>query len=226
MTAALRLAEVCAGYGGSQVLSSVSLHVAPGEIVALVGRNGVGKSTAAATIAGTLPLSAGAVLLGATDVSSRRPSARYAAGLRVIRQDQPVLAGLTVAENLALVGCRDVGRAAHSFGFLTGRGGQLAGTLSGGEKKMLALARTALAPGSVWVVDEPTEGLQPGNVGKCAELLVQAAARGAAVLLVEQHLDMALAVSSRWYLMEKGRVVDEGTVSPDTRELIAGRLAV
>lgn len=223
---ALRLADVRAGYAGSAVLFGIDVTVAPGEVVALLGRNGVGKSTTVGVIAGTLRATAGSVSLNGRDVSRATPSARYAAGLRVVRQDQPTFGDLTVAENLRLVGCADPARAAEVFGALSGRERQLAGTLSGGEQKLLALARTAVAPGRCWILDEPTEGLQSANIDHCGELISDAAFRGVAVLLVEQHLDMALRVASRWYLLERGLVIDGGPVTADTHDAVSRRLSI
>jgi ABC-type branched-subunit amino acid transport system ATPase component len=222
----LSLSDVHAGYNGSEVLTGLSLTVAPGEVVALLGRNGMGKSTTVAAIAGLLRLSGGCVTIDGRDMSASAPSTRYDAGLRVVRQDHPVFSGLSVAENLSLVGCRDTAAAAEVFAFLSRRNRQTAGTLSGGEQKMLALARTVVEPGRLWVLDEPTEGLQPGNVDRCASLICEAAEGGVSVLLVEQHLDMAMSIASRYYLLEKGRAVDSGAVTAGSQAAISEHMIV
>ncbi|MGH8110446.1 MAG: ABC transporter ATP-binding protein [Rhodanobacteraceae bacterium] len=222
----LSLTNIRAGYEGSEVLTGLSIEVNPGEVVALLGRNGMGKSTTVSVIAGTLGRNSGDIRIAGQDVSSSRPSTRYAAGLRVVRQDQPVFGQLSVTENLGLVGCRGTARAAAIFPFLANRGRQAAGTLSGGEQKLLAIARTAVEPGRLWVLDEPTEGLQPANVDRCAGLISEAAQRGIAVLLVEQHLEMAMSISARWYLLEKGQVVDSGRTTPESEAAIARHMAI
>jgi len=224
-TNSIRVARLKAGYEGSEVLTGFDCQVGAGEVVALLGRNGMGKSTAVSAIAGTLRVTEGTVELGGRDVTEQSPSARYRTGLRVVRQTQPVFAGLSIAENLALVGS-NLDRASACFGFLAGRGRQVAGTLSGGEQKMLALARVASDPGTMWVLDEPTEGLQPANVDRCAELISDAARRGVAVLLVEQHLTMALAVASRWLVIERGRVIDQGDVTPGAELAVRQHLTI
>ncbi len=222
---ALRVEGLTAGYSGSVVVDGISLEVQPGEVVALLGRNGVGKSTAVAAIAGTIPAAAGSIRIGDNDASGRTPSRRFQLGLRTMRQDRPVIGALSVRENLALVGA-DVAYAVELFPFLSEKLPQLAGTLSGGEQKMLALARQAANPGDVWILDEPTEGLQPSNVDRCSEIIRIAARKGRAVLLVEQHLAMALGTADRWYLMEKGAVKQSGKVDDSTFDTVARELAI
>lgn len=222
---ALRVRGLRAGYSGSLVVNGIDLEVEPGEIVALLGRNGVGKSTVVSAISGTLPLTGGEIAFGDRDVTGLSSSARFRAGLRSMRQDKPVIGELSVRDNLALVGA-SVGEASRSFPFLAERARQKAGTLSGGEQKMLAMARQAANPGLLWILDEPTEGLQPANVERCSQLIAEAAASGCAVLLVEQHLAMALATAHRWYLVEKGLVKDAGQVIDSTHSTIARELAL
>lgn len=224
---ALELTGIRAGYGGAEVLHGVDFTVAAGEVVTLLGRNGTGKSTTVSTIMGSLRPSGGRIALWGRDMTASSAPSRFASGLRTVRQTQPVFGGMTVRENLALVGCKDVRRAADVFAFLAGRSRQAAGTLSGGEQKMLALARTAVEPGRLWVLDEPTEGLQPANVDRCADLITTVAReREVAVLLVEQHLDMALQASSRWYVLDRGVVVEQGKSAPDSRAVIERHLTV
>jgi branched-chain amino acid transport system ATP-binding protein len=168
---------------------------------------------------------AGSIAIGGTDVTKAAPSRRFQLGMRTVRQDQPILRDLTVAENLRLVGASKE-TAAEGFPFLAERSSQRAGTLSGGEQKMLAVARAAANPGLLWILDEPSEGLQPKNVDRCAQLIREAAARGVGVLLVEQHIGMALNVADRWLVMETGAVIDHGEVSATTHETVSRRLAV
>ena len=225
MSGALRIEGLRTGYAGSVVVDGLSLTIAPGEVVAMLGRNGVGKSTAASAISGTLDAIGGSVSIDGRDVTGSRPSHRYGLGLRVMRQDRPVIGDLSVADNLRPVGA-SVADAAALFPFLEGRGGQKAGTLSGGEQKMLAIARQALDPGRYWVLDEPTEGLQPKNVDRVRDIIRGAATEDVGVLLIEQHLTMALAVADRWCLVEKGQIVGFGAIDDETYETIASSLAI
>jgi branched-chain amino acid transport system ATP-binding protein len=221
----LEVRGLVAGYSGARIVTGMDLVIEPGEVVALLGRNGAGKSTAVSAITGTLPAMDGTVLVAGADVTKSQPSRRYQLGMRAVRQDQPILRDLTVAENLRMVGASKEA-AAECFPFLADRASQRAGTLSGGEQKMLAVARTAANPGTLWILDEPSEGLQPKNVDRCAQLIREAAARGVGVLLVEQHLGMALTVADRWLVMETGAVIDQGNVSAKTHETVSRRLAV
>lgn len=222
---ALEIRGLTAGYAGTTVVRGVDLSVAPGEVVALLGRNGVGKTTLVSAVSGTLGADAGVTLLAGRDVTAWPGSRRRRGGLRVVAQDRPVLGELTVAENVRLAGIRDLSEPAELFPFLRGRERQCAGTLSGGEQKMLAIARTVAAPGTVCIFDEPTEGLQPANVDRFAEAVRRIAAAGVGVLLAEQHLDMALGVADRWYLMEKGQIAEEGQAHEGIVEHVAGRMA-
>jgi branched-chain amino acid transport system ATP-binding protein len=222
---AIEIRGLAAGYSGTTVVRGVDLSVAPGEVVALLGRNGVGKTTLVSAVAGTLRGDSGAVILGGRDVTGWPGSRRRRHGLRSVAQDRPVLGDLTVAENLRLAGIRDLSGPAELFPFLRGRERQRAGTLSGGEQKKLAIARTVASPGTVCVLDEPTEGLQPANVSRFADAVRRIADAGVAVLLAEQHLDMALAVADRWYLMEKGQIAEEGRVSEATVAHVASRMS-
>ncbi|HWL60205.1 MAG TPA: ATP-binding cassette domain-containing protein [Microbacteriaceae bacterium] len=215
-----------AGYDGSEVLHGLDLTVAPGEIVAVLGRNGMGKSTLVNTLSGSIAPIAGSIHLDGVDVTTAAPSARFRRGLRTFRQERPVFPELTVAQNLSMVGVKSMAKPSSYFEFLAKRGGQAAGTLSGGEQKMLAMARMASGGGSMWILDEPTEGLQPSNVERSGAIVLEAAERGCGVLLVEQHLNIALKVASRWYLMENGLLVESGDVGPDTRRYIFGRISV
>ena len=221
----LRVTGIVAGYDGGRVVTGVDLTVAPGEVVALLGRNGAGKSTLVGAVSGTLAVLEGAVEVSGVDVTRSAGSVRYRHGLRTVRQDAAIIRELSVAENLRLVGAT-VAAAASVFPFLAERGSQRAGTLSGGEQKMLAMARQVVDPGAVWILDEPTEGLQPANVDRCAEIIRNARAAGTGVLLVEQHLTMALAVADRWVVVEKGEVVEAGKVDARAAHRVSRRLAL
>lgn len=221
----LTLEHLSTGYSGSKVLNEVNLQVHPGEVVALLGRNGMGKSTLARTVAGSHQIESGRILLMDQVANSLSPRKRFQLGLRTMRQERPVLDGLTVRENLKLAGTT-LDSASTIFSFLTERADQDAGTLSGGEQKMLALARIYGNPGKIWVLDEPTEGLQPSNVHLSGEIVKTAAQNGCGILLIEQHISLALSVAHRWLVLEKGVIVDHGTVDESSLLRITKRLAV
>jgi len=201
------------GYGTTPVLHDVSITVEAGEIVALVGRNGVGKTTLVKTLMGVLPASAGTVVLDGIDVTRRSPSHRVRLGLRATYQERAVFSEISVGDNLRLsrIPPHDRDRVLAAFPeVLVGRQAQVTGTLSGGEQKMLAAAITLFTEAPILLMDEPTEGLQPSNVDVLGSLLDQARDAGRGVLLVEQHLALATRLADRFVVMEKGQIVDEG----------------
>lgn len=211
----LQLHEVYAGYGASQVLRGLSLHVEPGEIVALVGRNGSGRSTTARAIMGQLPWRGqmqwqGRSLAGlAAHQIARR-------GLGYVPEERALFAALTVRENL-LLGQQGPGRrlaldAAYAlFPPLQARAQVAAGRLSGGEQQMLALARTLMGRPQCLIVDEPTEGLAPAVLAQVAACLQAQRAAGVALLLIEQKRSLAPQLASRVLLMGQGRIVFDGS---------------
>jgi urea transport system ATP-binding protein len=213
----LRMERVTAGYGGTVVLRDVSLHIGRGEIVALLGRNGVGKSTLLKTAMGYLrPRSGSVAFAGArTDGLPTHRLARR--GIAYVPQERALFADLSVAENLRLGLPRDrvfeerAAEVGDMFPVLGGRLPQKAGTLSGGEQKMLLLARALIARPAVALVDEITEGLQPSVVERLVGVLGGARrATGTAMLLVEQNLRFALEVADRYVVMDNGELVAHG----------------
>lgn len=206
-----------AGYGARPVLHGVDLDVAPGEIVALLGRNGSGRSTTAKALIGLLPARGsvrwqGAELLG-------QPAHRIArAGLGYVPESRDVFPTLSVAENLRLGERQRPGTRRWTttellarFPRLAERAQAPAGVLSGGEQQMLTLARTLVGDPGLLIVDEPTEGLAPRVVAQVAELLAEARRRGVGVLLIEQKLAIALQLADRCLVMGHGRIVFAGT---------------
>jgi ABC-type branched-subunit amino acid transport system ATPase component len=202
-------------YGRSHIVQGVSLSVGPGEVVALLGRNGVGKTTLARGIVGLLPPVAGTVRLDGAELA-RLPAHRIAAhGVRLIPQGRGIFPRLTTEENLR-IGER-LSRAPDPrvrsllqalFPILWERGRQRAGTLSGGEQQMLAIARALLSNPTFLILDEPTEGVAPVLIDRIEEALrVLFAELRIGVLLIEQNLDFAFALATRGYVMEKGRIV-------------------
>ncbi|HTW82896.1 MAG TPA: urea ABC transporter ATP-binding subunit UrtE [Candidatus Sulfotelmatobacter sp.] len=233
----LALEGVGAAYGLSQVLSDVALQVEAGEAVALLGRNGVGKTTLLRTIVGLHPASSGHVRLGARELT-RVPSFRRArAGIGYVPQGRGIFPHLTVEENLRLGATARTGRGAPRsvtldevyllFPALERLRARAGGVLSGGEQQQVALGRALLGEPQVLLLDEPTEGIQPSIVAEIEEALREIRReRGIAVLLVEQHLDFAWSVADRYYVMQRGTVVRSGTTATDAPEEVAPLLSV
>ena len=206
-------------YGAHVVLTDVEVHVAAGETVAVLGPNGAGKTTLLRSIAGLHRPAAGRITLEGQEISRRRPEAIVRRGVRLVPQGRRVFARLTVRENLevgAWVGDRrrrsaEIERLMDVFPVLGERAHQLAGSLSGGEQSMLALARGLVVKPRVLCLDEPSLGLAPVMVGRIARAIREVAAeRGISVLLVEQNARLALELASRAYILGGGGVQLEG----------------
>ncbi|MDP3984115.1 MAG: ATP-binding cassette domain-containing protein [Acidimicrobiia bacterium] len=233
MTTILAVEGLSAGYGQTTVLRDVSLSVGQGEVACVMGRNGAGKTTLLKALMGVLPMT-GTVRLHGADIS-RWPGHRInAAGMVWVPQEDSVFPGLTVREHLVIAlnrscdgsptpsglnrhknggSCVDEGIDAASalFPVLGNRLGQQAQTLSGGERKMLGLAQALIVRPQVVLMDEPTEGVAPVVVEQLIPTIA-AVAREAAVVLVEQNIDTALALGSRAYVLEQGSIVESGSV--------------
>ena len=208
----LRLAGVDAGYAPVQVLWGLTLYVNPGEIVGIVGRNGVGKSTTLRAIVGLADVWAGDISLGNRSLRQVGTSRMAGLGVGYVAQEREICPDLTVEENLKLplyaVG-KPLARldgVLRRFPRLSERARQRAGSLSGGERKLLAFARIMLLEPSVYLIDEPTEGLMPSAVAEIGALIKEMSAAGAAVLLVEQNLRVVRDLADRVYLMNVGRI--------------------
>ena len=201
-------------YGDSHVLHGVSLRVGAGEAVAVLGRNGAGKTTAIRSIAGFTPPRAGRVVFEGEAIE-RWPAYRIARrGLALVPQGRRIFAPLSVRENL-LLGARAPGftleRIYALFPRLREREQQSGGTLSGGEQQMLAIGRALLTNGRLILLDEPSEGLAPLVVREIGRILLALKAERLSLLLVEQNYHLALRVADRVYVMSKGQIVWEGT---------------
>jgi branched-chain amino acid transport system ATP-binding protein len=201
-------------YGDSHVLHGVSLRVEPGEAVALLGRNGAGKTTVIRSIVGFTPPRQGRVVLDGEAVQGW-PAHRIARrGIALVPQGRRIFAPLTVRENLDL-GARSSGwtleRVFELFPRLRERQAQSGGTLSGGEQQMLAIARALLTNGRLLLLDEPSEGLAPLIVREIGRVLGALKSERLSILLVEQNYHLALRVADRVYVMSKGQIVYEGT---------------
>ncbi len=226
----LEAADLRSGYGTVPVLHGVSLAVSSGEIVAVVGRNGAGKTTLVKTLLGVLRASGGHLLLDGVDITRLPPSRRARAGLRATFQERALFGDLSVNDNLRLNGFSSEShdRVLSMFGpALSGRGSQRAGTLSGGEQKMLAASIALATTALLLVMDEPSEGLQPSNVSLLGDHIESAKQAGRGVLLIEQHLELAKRLADRFIVLEKGEVVDGGSaVDPGLAARVARRLAI
>jgi branched-chain amino acid transport system ATP-binding protein len=213
----LEIAELHAYYGKSHVLQGVDLDVGAGEIVALLGRNGVGRSTTCKAIMG-LVRAQGSINYRGREIVGLRTDEIAHMGLGYVPEDRQIFPALTVRQNLEL-GLKRKGQFGRwtyedmfeRFPNLRERQHNEAGVLSGGEQQMLTICRTLMGDPDLIIVDEPTEGLAPRLVEEVASLLVEVARRGIAILLVEQKLTIALDLSRSIYVMGHGRIVFEGT---------------
>jgi branched-chain amino acid transport system ATP-binding protein len=213
---ALVVSGLEAGYGTTQVLRDVSLRVATGEVTALVGPNGAGKSTLLRTIAGLLPATKGAVQLLGADVTKKAAHRRFAAGLCLVPEGRGIFRSLTVRENLILQstkGEEDVAieRATEAFPILRERLGQTAGTLSGGQQQMLAMAAAYVRSPKLVLVDEASLGLAPLVVDEIFDFLAELPARGTSLLVVDQFVTRALQLATTAYVLRQGEVVYSGS---------------
>ena len=210
----LTLAAIDAGYGATRVLHGVSLTLAPGEVLCLMGRNGAGKSTTLKAIMGLVPLMAGEIRLGATRLDTLPAHDVPRRGVAWVPQGRRLFAELTVAENLEIGllarghGADTRERALDLFPRLRERLGQVSGTLSGGEQQMLAIARALCTEPDILLLDEPTEGLQPSMIALIRDTLATLKARGVATLLVEQRVEAALTAADRIAFLVNGAVAE------------------
>ena len=215
----IEVRELFAGYAGVPVLRGVSLSVAPGELVALVGANGAGKSTLLKCIAGLLRPTSGAIELDGAPFAGRPAHEVVRAGIALVPEGRRLFGRLSIDDNL-LLGAHGRGdaerrealqRAHELFPVLAERGGQLAGTLSGGEQQMLAIARALMSGPKFLLLDEPSLGIAPRIVTRIYETLGTIHRQGLGILLVEQNVRLALARASRAYVIQTGRLVLSGT---------------
>ena len=206
-----------AGYGGKPVLQGLDLSVREGEIVAVIGRNGVGKSTLMKSLIGLVPAMDGSIIYRDKPIEQLSAFRRARLGIGYVPQGRDVFPRLTVAENIAVGAMRrgSVPEAARErvlgyFPILRERWAQRAGTMSGGQQQQLAIARVLVADPSLILLDEPSEGIQPNIVQDIARIMVQLNKdTGVTVVLVEQNIDMIRAMAQRCYVMDKGRIVAE-----------------
>lgn len=211
--------EAC--YGLSHILFGVCLRAAQGEVVALLGRNGAGKSTTLKAIMGLVPPRAGRVIFRGEDLAGKPPYVICGKGIGFVPEDRRIFSDLTVRENLE-VGRRSQGggdpqrnleRAFELFPALRDLPDRRGGSLSGGEQQMLTIARTLMGNPALLLLDEPSEGLAPRVVQAMAEHILRLKQEGMTILLSEQNLHFATRVSDRAYILEKGRIQYEGRMA-------------
>ncbi len=218
----LRAADLKASYGTTPVLVGVNLEIHPGEIVAVLGRNGVGKTTLLRTVMGLLPTRGGRISWnGGVDISQLPAYARARLGLAYVPQGREIFPGLTTLENLRLGGLatgkhvdRRVEEVLGVFPMLRDKLHARGGSLSGGQQQLLAIARALVAAPKLLLLDEPSEGIQPSILEVIVERIRTINRQnGIAVLLVEQNLEFAAALAQRAYIMHKGIVVRESPIA-------------
>ena len=218
MASALELRGVSAGYGETVVLEDVSLSLAPGESLSVIGRNGVGKTTLLTTVMGHTTLHQGEVLLGGRPLTRVPVFRRARQGIGLVPQEREIFPSLSVRENLEVAarpGPWTPARVFELFPNLRERLSHMGHQLSGGEQQMLSIARALLTNPSVLLMDEPTEGLAPVIVETLTAVLARLRGEGAlAIILVEQNSRVALAFSPRCAVMAKGRIVYDGPSDP------------
>ena len=206
-------------YGPSYVLQGVSLEVAEGETVVLLGRNGAGKTTTLKSIMGVPAPRSGRIVFDGADLTRLRPYQIARRGISLIPDTRRIIPNLTVSENLKIAMLKDGRRREEAslvemaYGYfprLAERAGVAGGSLSGGEQQMLAIARALVARPKLMLIDEPTEGLMPVLVATIAEKLAELAKNGMTMLCVETNLDVALRIAQRVYVMEKGQIAFSG----------------
>lgn len=215
----LEVNDLHAYYGRSHILQGVNLQVGNGEIVSLLGRNGVGRSTTCKTIMGLVPPE-GTIMYQGEQISGLKPHVIARKGIGFVPEDRWIFPGLTVLQNLQLGSKSRIQKGRWSvddvfdlFPKLGERSNVQGGLISGGEQQMLTICRTLMGDPNFIMIDEPTEGLAPKLVEQVGGLIEEIAQRGISVLLVEQKLNIALKISQRLYIMGHGKIVFEG--SPD-----------
>ena len=229
-----RITDLHAGYGATPILFGVSLEVHAGEAVALLGKNGMGKTTLMKTAMGFLPPTRGSIAFEGAELTRLAPHEIARRGVGLVPENRRLFSGLTVRENLELglsavrnrsaaLRAERLDQVFRHFPRLAERTGQTAKTLSGGEQQMLAIARVMMAGARIILMDEPTQGLAPALIRHIRDMIAELKRLRITVLLVEQNSRVALSVCDRGYVMEKGAIVFQGSSaelrdSPVTRE--------
>ncbi|HVW41779.1 MAG TPA: ABC transporter ATP-binding protein [Amycolatopsis sp.] len=216
----LELSGVSVHYGRIQAVSELAISVGEGEIVALIGANGAGKSTTMRAISGIRPLSAGTITFAGEDITRLRADLRVVRGISQVPEGRGVFPGMSVAENLDMGGYarkdrkamqNDLDRVFELFPRLRERRTQPGGTLSGGEQQMLAIGRALMAKPRLMLLDEPSMGLAPQYIAQIFRIVTEINQQGTTILLVEQNAQQALSRAHRAYVLETGRITRSGT---------------
>lgn len=215
MTDLLTLEGLCSGYGQARVLDNITFSMKPGESLALLGRNGVGKSTLMRTLMGLTRRHSGMIRFAGRDISSASPHARARAGLGWVPQERAMWPSLTVEEHLTTVGKRgawDLAAIYEVFPRLKERRTNMGNQLSGGEQQMVAIARALMTNPRLLLLDEPMEGLAPIIVQELAAVVTRLIREtGLSIIVVEQHARLALSMTARAMVLDRGRVVHESS---------------
>ena len=221
----LSVRDLVTAYGKIEALKGVSLDVAAGSITCLLGPNGAGKTTLMMTVAGVLRCRKGCIRFAGKDISSLQPHAIVARGIALVPENRLVFPNMSVLENLQAGGyqrkdaiAEDIERLYARFPHLKERSSQQAGTLSGGEQQMLAVARALMSRPTLLLMDEPSLGLAPMVVEEIFRIIAELHRDGTTIFLVEQNAHMALKLAQHFYLMEQGRVTfsgDPGSLAED-----------
>lgn len=229
----LSLSSVSSGYGPVAIIEALSLAIAPGQIFALMGKNGMGKTTVLKTILGFVALRSGDIRLDGASISGVSQASLIASGVGYAPQEQALFQDLSVRDNLRLALRSDRGfaeaveRVYGHFPFLRERLSQRAGTLSGGEQKMLILGRALMLRPKLLLIDEISEGLQPSVVERIATALKEERrSNGTTILIVEQNLPFALGIADSWAVLKLGRIDDAGDVTEGTAARVMQHLKI
>jgi urea transport system ATP-binding protein len=252
----LTLSNIHVSYDGSRILRDVSLTVNPGEVICLMGRNGVGKTTTLKSITGLVKLDSGSVKLGDAELAGLRPEMRARHGLGFVPQGRDIFPQLTVWENLRIGAVAqgkklngEVDRVFQLFPVLKEMTQRKGGVLSGGQQQQLAIGRALLTNPKVLLLDEPTEGIQPNIIDQIGDTIKKLRTHGLngegkraeeignaiktlhkegqiGILLVEQYLDFCIEVGDRFYIMDRGSIVAQGTIPELNDELVKQHLTV
>ena len=233
MMGALQVEGLASGYGTSEVISDVSFTLAKSEVLAVVGKNGMGKTSLLKAVLGFLPAWRGSVKFSGTDVTRVPPHVKRRLGLVYVPQEHALFQDLTIRDNLrlGLLSDRDFEAALEQVGqwfpVLTQRLQQRAGTLSGGEQKMLIVGRALMANPELLMLDEVTEGLQPSLVDRLSDVLTRFRREmGTSMVVVEQHLPFALGIADTYLVFKRGEIVESAGVDGDSAARIEAHMRI
>ena len=225
----LQLINISGGYGERLVHENISIDVEPGEVIAIIGRNGTGKTTLAKLIAGELPLESGQIRLNGEVVSLMRQWQRAKSGIAYMPQAEMVFDTLTVAENLAVNSNGDTETyelALKAFPVFPHRMDQVAGSMSGGERKLLGFVRTIIFGGKVLLLDEPSEGVQQENIDLMKQLIIRSCSKGVTCIICEQNLSFVRDVADRIVAIDSSGLLFDRPVKEVSRKDLVGVLSV